>query len=121
MPRKLVHGLNEVATSPRTVRLPKHVDPGGTRGEDALDTHTSEIIQLGRESSEIATKPEARLPPIPLERGPKEIVIGWVSIGELVHQNRVVGEPPVVWRRPVARREEIGVIIQWRLGVLIRV
>ena len=99
--------------------MPKHIDPRSTRGEDGLDAHAGQVIQLGYESSKITAEPKIRFSPIPFERGPKVIVICWVPVGELVHENRVVRKAPVVRRWMVACWHETGVIVQWRLGVLV--
>lgn len=77
--------------------MPNRIDPRSAGGEDNLDTHTGQRIQLKFQSGNLATEPKIHLPPNPLELGPEEIVIGGVPVGEPVHEDGVVGNVPVFW------------------------
>lgn len=80
-----------------TVCLPQHIDERGAGDEYALDTHALEVVKLGEQTTEIATKAQLSLPPIPLIDGPEVIVVGRVAIGELVEQDGIEGYFAPVW------------------------
>lgn len=47
-----------------TVRLPDHVEKGGTRNEDGPDTHALEIVEAVDEAKWVTTIAELSLPKV---------------------------------------------------------
>jgi hypothetical protein len=64
--------------------LPEHVQKRGSRNEDDPDAHALQIIQSRNQSLEIATIAYLSFSPIALKHGSKKIVVGRITISELV-------------------------------------
>ena len=73
----------------RTVSFPNHVKEHSSRYEDQPNTHAVQIIQSTNETLDITTKAKLGFPIVILIDCLEKVVVGRVSICELVHQDGV--------------------------------
>ena len=104
----------------RTVCLPGHIQESCATNKDASHAHALKVVEPALKTFEITTVSEASLTPVVLEGYIEKVIVGWITICELVEKNGVEGEGP-----PICRRRGIGgvrpgrVVLKHGLGICV--